>query len=53
LILIGGKKIMDLLGDSGSKVMMRLMGLIVMLIAVEFFFSGIMPYIAKIVEAVR
>ena len=53
LILIGGKKIMDLLGDSGSKVMMRLMGLIVMLIAVEFFFAGVTPYIAKIVEAVR
>ena len=53
LILIGGKKIMGLLGDSGSKVMMRLMGLIVMLIAVEFFFAGVTPYIAKIVEAVR
>lgn len=48
LILLGGRKIMGLLGPSGSKVMMRLMGLIVMLIAVEFFFAGITPYIGKI-----
>ncbi len=53
LILIGGKKIMALLGDSGSKVMMRLMGLIVMLIAVEFFFAGITPYVVRIAEAIR
>ncbi len=41
---------MSFLGPSGSNVMMRLMGLIVMLIAVEFFFAGITPYIYKIVE---
>jgi len=51
IILISGRKLMSLLGPSGSNVLMRLMGLIVMLIAVEFFFSGITPYIYKIVES--
>jgi len=52
LILIGGRKLMSVLGPSGSKVMMRLMGLIVMLIAAEFFFAGITPYIQEIVRVV-
>jgi len=51
IILISGRKLMSLLRPSGSNVLMRLMGLIVMLIAVEFFFSGITPYIYKIVES--
>lgn len=51
IILISGRKLISFLGPSGSNVLMRLMGLIVMLIAVEFFFSGITPYIYKIVEA--
>lgn len=51
IVLISGRKLMSLLGPSGSNVMMRLMGLIVMLIAVEFFFAGITPYIYKIVES--
>jgi multiple antibiotic resistance protein len=45
LILIGASKITDKLGETGNKVMMRLMGLIVMVIAVEFFFSGLKPII--------
>jgi len=44
-ILRGASKITDKLGETGNKVMMRLMGLIVMVIAVEFFFSGIKPMI--------
>ena len=52
IILISGRRLMNFLGPSGSNVMMRLMGLIVMLIAVEFFFAGITPYIQKIVEVV-
>jgi multiple antibiotic resistance protein len=52
LILISGRKLMSVLGPSGSKVMMRLMGLIVMLIAVEFFFAGITPYIQEIARVV-
>jgi len=45
LILIAGKKIRAVLGESGNKVLMRLMGLIVMVIAVEFFFAGLIPKI--------
>jgi len=43
LILVGASRIIGLLGETGNKVMMRLMGLIVMVIAVEFFFSGLIP----------
>ena len=35
----------------GIKVMMRLMGLIVMVIAVEFFFAGLKPIVLDIIEA--
>lgn len=45
LIYVGGSKIIDFLGETGNKVMMRLMGLIVMVIAVEFFFSGLKPIV--------
>ncbi|MCE9679385.1 MarC family protein [Shewanella sp. AS1] len=46
-MLLAGKKILNFLGDSGAKVMMRLMGLVVMLIGVEFFFTGVTPYVQK------
>lgn len=48
LFLIGSGKIMRLLGDSGNKVLMRIMGLIVMVIAVEFLFSGLKPILRDI-----
>ncbi|WP_298370879.1 NAAT family transporter [uncultured Lutibacter sp.] len=48
LILVGASKITDKLGETGNKVMMRLMGLIVMVIAVEFFFSGLKPILLDI-----
>jgi len=50
LILRGASKITDKLGDTGNKVMMRLMGLIVMVIAVEFFFSGLKPMILSMIN---
>jgi len=50
LILRGASKITDKLGDTGNKVMMRLMGLIVMVIAVEFFFSGLKPMILNMIN---
>jgi multiple antibiotic resistance protein len=43
VFLIGAKRVVAVLGANGNKVMMRLMGLIVMVIAVEFFFSGLRP----------
>lgn len=47
-VLIGAVGLTKLLGETGNKIMMKLMGLIVMVIAVEFFFSGISPYIQAI-----
>jgi multiple antibiotic resistance protein len=48
VILLSGNSIMKYLGDTGNKIMMKLMGLIVMVIAVEFFFTGISPYLKAI-----
>ncbi|REE79957.1 multiple antibiotic resistance protein [Lutibacter oceani] len=50
LILVGASKITDKLGSTGNKVMMRLMGLIVMVIAVEFFFSGLKPIVLGMIH---
>lgn len=51
LILAGASKITEKIGKTGNKVMMRLMGLIVMVIAVEFFFSGLKPIILDILNS--
>lgn len=50
LVLFGAVGITKFLGDKGNKIMMKLMGLIVMVIAVEFFFAGIRPYIQAIID---
>jgi len=50
LILWSSSKITNFLGETGNKVLMRLMGLIVMVIAVEFFFSGLKPIIQDILK---
>ena len=47
VIFAAGGTIMRLLGEVGNKVLMRLMGLIVMVIAVELFFSGLIPMLQK------
>ncbi len=41
LSLVSGKKLLALLGESGGKIVLRLMGLIVMVIAVEYITSGL------------
>lgn len=48
IILYSASRIMKFLGETGINVMMRLMGLIVMVIAVEFFFNGLKPIIIDI-----
>ena len=48
LVLVGAGRIMNFLGDTGNKIMLRLMGLIVMVIAVEFFFAGLRPILKGI-----
>lgn len=45
LFLIGARQVMHALGHSGNKVLLRIMGLIVMAIAVEFFFNGLKPIV--------
>lgn len=50
LALLGAGKMVPLLGETGNKIMMRLMGLIVMVIAVEFFFAGLTPILRRILK---
>ena len=50
IILASGKKLLSIIGENGNKVMMRLMGLIVMVIAVEFFFAGLKPIVQGMME---
>lgn len=45
LILLSSGKIIKLIGNTGNNVLMRLMGLIIMVIAVEFIFAGLRPYV--------
>ena len=52
LILLSSGKIMKVLGDTGNKIMMRIMGLIVMIIAVEFFLSGFKPIFIDLMKEV-
>lgn len=50
-ILAMSTSISKLLGPAGNKILMRLMGLILMVIAVEFFFSGLKPILTDIFPA--
>lgn len=50
LILLSSSKIIKILGETGNNVLMRLMGLIVMVIAVEFFFSGLKPILTDMIK---
>ncbi len=50
LILYSSSRIIKFLGQTGINVMMRLMGLIVTVIAVEFFFAGLKPFIQQIIK---
>ncbi|MCK5781489.1 MAG: NAAT family transporter [Flavobacteriales bacterium] len=52
LILLSSGRIMKVLGDTGNKIMMRIMGLIVMIIAVEFFLSGFKPIFIDLMKEV-
>jgi len=51
LIFAIGEGVLRFLGKTGANVMMRLMGLIMMLIAVEFFFAGIQHYLRLTINA--
>lgn len=49
-ILRASTKLVSVLGETGNNVMMRLMGLILMVIAVECFVSGLKPILVDIVR---
>lgn len=49
VILLSASKIIKMLGTTGNNVMMRLMGLIIMVIAIEFFLSGFKPIFQDII----
>lgn len=51
LILRASTKLVRLMGETGNNVMMRLMGLILMVIAVECFVSGAKPILIDILKA--
>lgn len=50
VILISSAKLSNMIGETGNNVLMRLMGLIIMVIAVEFFFSGFTPILQNILH---
>ncbi|WP_127845019.1 MarC family protein [Psychroflexus aestuariivivens] len=50
IILLSAGKIIKLLGQTGNNVLMRLMGLIIMVIAIEFFLSGFKPIFKDIIN---
>ncbi len=53
IILYSSSKVTKMMGETGNNVLMRLMGLIVMVIAVEFFFSGLKPILIDIFKSVN
>lgn len=52
IVLRASSTISRWLGETGNKIMLRLMGLIVMVIAVEFFLSGFRPIFTDIVKGI-
>lgn len=50
VVLLSAGKIIKLLGETGNKIMIKLMGLIMMVIAVEFFFAGLKPIVQSMLN---
>lgn len=50
IVLFFSPRIVKFIGETGNKVMMRIMGLIVMVVAVELFFAGLKPIIRDILN---
>jgi multiple antibiotic resistance protein len=48
LSLVAGSKVTRFLGETGNRILLKLMGLIMMVIAVEFFFAGLKPILRGI-----
>lgn len=52
IVLLSSGKLLSVIGPTGNKIMMKLMGLIMMVIAVEFFFAGLKPIIIEMLRMV-
>lgn len=50
VLLIGARRVARALGESGNRVLLRLMGLITMVIAVELFFGGLTPIVQRMLK---
>jgi len=50
IIYVSGTTITRFLGETGNKIMLKLMGLIVMVIAIEFFFAGLTPIVRNMLQ---
>ncbi|RLD43731.1 MAG: antibiotic resistance protein MarC [Bacteroidetes bacterium] len=48
ITFLGAGTIIKFIGETGNKIMLKLMGLIMMVIAVEFFFAGLKPILRDI-----
>ena len=51
LILRASTRLVVLIGETGNNVMMRLMGLLLMVIAVECFVAGVKPILTEIIKS--
>jgi multiple antibiotic resistance protein len=49
-LLLAARRVARVLGDSGNRVLLRLMGLITMVIAVELFFGGLTPIVQRMLK---
>ena len=50
IILRAATRLVEIIGETGNNVMMRLMGLILMVIAVECFMGGLRPIVAEMIH---
>jgi len=52
-LLVAARRVTSFLGAAGNKVLLRLMGLIVMVIAVEYLVAGLRPIVASMIGPAR
>ncbi len=48
--MVSGRRVMSVLGHDGTLVLMRLMGLIIMAIAIEFLVAGLTPIVREMLH---
>jgi len=47
LVLMGGERMLDFIGEDGNSVLLRIMGLILMVLGVEFIIGGLTPILRE------